>query len=41
MLVKLRELEIDCRRFDTPGSRKRRATELFNERHGLSVLSCS
>src|SRR5271157_3073702 len=34
MLVKMREQETNCRRFDnTPGTRKHRATELFNERH--------
>ena len=42
MLVKMREQETNCRRFDnTPGTRKHRATELFNERHGLSALFCS
>ena len=36
MLVKIREEEVDCRRFDnTLGTPKHRATELFNERHGL------
>jgi hypothetical protein len=42
VLVKMREQETNCRRFDnTPGTQKHRATELFNERHGLSALSCS
>ena len=42
MLVKMREQETNCRRFDnTPGTRKHRATELFNERHRLSALLCS
>lgn len=42
MLVKMREQEASCRRFDnTPDTRKHRATELFNERHGLSALFCS
>jgi hypothetical protein len=40
--VKMREQLTNCQRFDnTPGTRKRRATELFNERHGLSALFCS
>ena len=40
--MKMREQETNCRRFDnTPGTRKHRATELFNERHGLSALFCS
>ena len=42
VLVKMREQETNCRRLDnTPGTRKHRATELFNERHGLSALFCS
>jgi hypothetical protein len=42
VLVKMREGEIDSRRFDnTPGTWKHRTTELFNERHGLSALFCS
>ena len=42
MLVKMREQEPNCRQFDnTPGTRKHRATELFNERHGLSAFFCS
>ncbi len=42
VLVKMREQEINCRRFDnTPGTRKHRAIKLFNERHGLSALFCS
>jgi hypothetical protein len=42
VLVKMREQETNCRRFDnTPGTRKHRATELFNERHGLSAPFCS
>jgi hypothetical protein len=42
VLVKMREQETNCRRFDnTPGTRKHGATELFNERHGLSALFCS
>ena len=41
VLVKMREQETSCREFDsTPGIRKYRATELFNERHGLSALFC-
>jgi hypothetical protein len=42
MLVKMREQETNCRRFDnTPGTRKHRATELINEHQGLSALFCS
>jgi hypothetical protein len=42
VLVKMREQETNCRRFDnTPGTRKHRATELFDERYGLSALFCS
>jgi hypothetical protein len=42
VLVKMREQEKDCRRFDnTPGTRKHRATELFNESDSLSALFCS
>src|ERR1700686_1458833 len=42
VLVKMREQLTNCQRFDnTPGTRKHRATELFNERHGLSALFCS
>ena len=34
------EQRTNCRRFDdTPGTRKHRATELFNERHGLLAHS--
>jgi len=41
VLVKMREQETNCRRFDnTPGTRKHRATELLSERHGLSALFC-
>jgi hypothetical protein len=42
VLEKMREQETYCRLFDnTPGIRKHRVTELFNERHGLSALFCS
>jgi hypothetical protein len=42
VLVKMRELETNYRRFDnTPGTRKHKATELFNERHGPSALFSS
>jgi hypothetical protein len=42
VLAKMRKQETNCRRFDnTPGTRKHRATELFNKRHGLSALFCS
>jgi hypothetical protein len=42
VLVKIREQETNCRRFDnTPGTRKHRATQLFSERHRLSALLCS
>lgn len=41
VLVKIREQEPNCRRFDnTPGTQKHRATEFFNERHVLSALFC-
>jgi len=36
----MREYGTNCQRFDNRlGTRKRRATELFNERHGLSAFS--
>ena len=39
MLVKMREQKTNCLRFDnTPGTRRHRATELFNERLVLSAL---
>jgi hypothetical protein len=39
VLVKMREQETNYRRFDnTPGIRKHIATELFNERRGLSTF---
>ena len=42
VLEKMQEQETSCRLFDnTPGARKDRATELFNERQGLSALFCS
>jgi len=42
VLEKMREQETSCRLFDnTPGTQKHRATELFNERHGLSALFCA
>ena len=42
VLVKMREYGTNCQRFDNRlGTRKRRATELFNECHGLSALICS
>jgi hypothetical protein len=40
VLVKMREQKTNCLRFDNPqGTRKHRATELFNERHVLSALA--
>jgi len=37
-----REYRTNCQRFDNRlGTRKRRATKLFNECHGLSALICS
>jgi hypothetical protein len=40
-LARMREQETSCQRFDNaPGSQKHRATELFNESHGLSALCC-
>jgi hypothetical protein len=42
VLVKVWEQETSYRRFDnTPGTRKHRATQFFNERRGLSALFCS
>jgi hypothetical protein len=42
VLVKMREQETNCQRFDnTPGTLKRRAQELFNESYGPSALFCS
>ena len=36
----MREYGTNCQQFDNRlGTRKRRATELFNERHGLSAFS--
>lgn len=42
VLMRIREQEVDCRRFDnTLATGKHRATEFFNEHHGLSALFCS
>jgi hypothetical protein len=42
VLVKMREQETNCQRFDNAlGIRKHRTTEHFNERPGLSALYCS